>query len=89
MNNINWWSVFRGVYSLLWIVSAWGTRAYFQGQQVPVTTKSIVTHGVDEYVLKRTVYQYPDDKWYWRERGAVALFFVLAIPMVASWFEGL
>jgi hypothetical protein len=80
--------VFRVVYSLLWIFSAWGTWAYFQGQQVPVTTKSIITHGGDEYVLKRTVYQYPDDKWYWRELCAVALFFVLAIPMVVVWFEG-
>lgn len=89
MNNVNWWSVFRIVYSILYFLTMWGTFAYFQSQQVAVTSRTIVEHGVDQYVVKRTVYQYPDEKLYRRELCAVALFFVLAIPMIASWFQGL
>jgi len=89
MNNINWWSVFRVVYSILWLFSAWGTFSYFLSQQVAVTSKTIVEHGVDQYVVTRIFQRYPDEKWYRRERYAVVLFFVLAIPMIVSWFQGL
>lgn len=88
MNDIDWWSVARILYSLVWFFGAWATYSYFRSHMEPYTTEEIIIRGTDEYLLKTTRHRYPSRTWYHVEAFTVVGFVLLSIPMFLLWAQG-